>query len=211
MRLIQDMRAGVVVALLLASGCDSDDDTTGTGGTSGRGGASGGTAGSSKGGSSGTTSGAAGVGATGAGTAGVAGSPGQGGSASGGGAQAGRAGAAGSSGRAEAGRAGGGGVSGSGGGAQAGDTGAGGEPSVDPRCPMDMPTEGDDCPPGPRVSCTYDETSCFCTTFWDCTGCPPGGPAPQADCTGYEGMSCGSCDCPGESYPTWYCGPQPGN
>ncbi|HWP07155.1 MAG TPA: hypothetical protein VNN72_15490, partial [Polyangiaceae bacterium] len=149
--------------------------------------------------------------ATGGASAGQAGSSAQGGSTSGNaGNPAGNAGTAASSGQAGGGRSGDGGTSGSSGSSEGGAPGAAGEPSNDPSCPMDMPTEGDDCPPGPRLSCTYDDTSCWCTTFWDCTGCPPGGPVHQAGCEGYEGQSCGGCDCADGPYPEWDCGPTPG-
>ena len=177
--------------------CESDE------GGNGQAGGAGGTASGSSGKAAGGSASPGGEGNTTNGGTPSAGAP-SGGTPSGGGGEAGSTVAGGTSGSAGAG-AGGGGASGS---------DAGGAPGVGD-CPAQAPADGEPCPSeGERSSCSYGEGAlCYCAgrfgSEWDCEGCPFGGPSEGADCAGFEGMTCVSCDCPDEANPNWNCGGPP--
>jgi hypothetical protein len=204
---LRALSVAVISTLSFGGGCGSDSADSGGSGAGGAGGSHAGTGGTRAG-----SAGTGGVGIAGAGASSASGGASghnQGGSMSGsGGANAGAS----LGGRPEHGGApSNAGQSGEAANAGTNEAGAGGMITNDPACPATIPTEGHKCPPTTteRLSCSYGDTNCFCLAVWDCTGCPPGGPKPGADCTGYEGMSCGSCDCAAGSPPAWYCGPVP--
>lgn len=79
-------------------------------------------------------------------------------------------------------------------------------------CPETQPEERADCETSQSFSCSYNEqTHCYCDAgwpYWQCDGCPAGGPVHGNDCSGYEGVrgtTCGACVCLPEKNPTWDC------
>jgi hypothetical protein len=233
MRLVKDhgwfVKATVFASLgVIVNGCGKGDSDEATGGRAGStsGGASSGVGGGGAGATGGKNGGVGGSSGTGAGgkagaasgNGGAAGTAGGGaGTSSGGKAQAG-SGGAGDAGADNAGAPGtggnAGGPTGGAGGGSGGDA-VGGSAGQD-ACPAAEPDDGEPCPDdGDRLSCSYGETLCYCRGLfgsdWDCEGCPPGGATEGEDCSGFEGMTCVSCDCPNEPNPEWFCGGGTGN
>lgn len=101
-----------------------------------------------------------------------------------------------------------------------GPAGPGVEPADNPAdCPAFVPEDGASCASdgGPNfgLECAYGEATCSCFGFgadgpsWNCETTPecPSAPEDGESCDGFQGMTCGDCECDGFGFGAdWDCG-----
>jgi hypothetical protein len=110
----------------------------------------------------------------------------------------------------------GGGFPGSGGfttGAGGMEGGEGGDDGGGEECPPTQPEDESECEGGGAgggLTCEYGTMTCSCgggfMPEWSCFECPAEDPEDGGACEGFEGATCGDCDCPGFGDAEWDCG-----